>query len=70
MSSLITGAARVPDILRDGERFALEQDRLVVAMPNVKLGEASIDRTALKPLLGRLSPPNGGRTSSAPNTSQ
>ena len=55
------GAARVPDIVRDGERFALEQDRLVVAMPNVKLGEASIDRTALKPLLGRLSPPNRDR---------
>jgi len=55
------GAARVPDIVRDGERFALEQDRLVVAMPNVKLGEASMDRTALKPLLGRLSPPNRDR---------
>ena len=55
------GAAKVPDSLRDGERFALEQDRLVVAMPNVKLSEAGIDRTALKPLLGRLSPPNRDR---------
>lgn len=55
------GAARVPDIVRDGERFALEQDRLAAAMPNVKLGEAGLDRTALKPLLGRLSPPNRDR---------
>jgi hypothetical protein len=55
------GAARTADIVRDGERLAQGQDRLVGALPNVKLGAASTDRTELKPLLGRLSPPTRDR---------
>jgi hypothetical protein len=55
------GAAVTADIVRDGERFVQEQDRLIAAIPNVKLGESAANRNELKPLLGRLSPPDRDR---------
>ncbi|HEY4168738.1 MAG TPA: hypothetical protein VGM96_18270 [Reyranella sp.] len=48
-------AARTADIVRDGERLADDQDRLIGAMPNVRFPKVEIPRKDTTPLVERLS---------------
>jgi hypothetical protein len=43
--------------VRDGERFAGEQERIVIDIPNVRMPEVSVGRSETPPLLDRLSRP-------------
>jgi hypothetical protein len=48
-------AARTADIVRDGERLADDQDRLIGAMPNVRFPKVEVPRKDTTPLVERLS---------------
>ncbi len=54
-------AARTADIVRDGERLADNQNRLIGAMPNVRFPKIEIPRKDTTPLVERLSKPAAER---------
>jgi hypothetical protein len=54
-------ASRTADIVRDGERLADGQDRLIGAMPNVRFPKVEIPRKDTTPLVERLSKPAAER---------
>src|SRR5579871_4400939 len=54
-------AARTADIVRDGERLADDQSRLIGAMPNVRFPRVEIPRKDTTPLVERLSKPAAER---------
>lgn len=54
-------ATRTADIVRDGERLADDQDRLIGAMPNVSFPKVEIPRKDTTPLVERLSKPAAER---------
>ena len=54
-------ASRTADIVRDGERLADDQDRLIGAMPNMRFSKVEIPRKDITPLVERLSRPAAER---------
>ena len=54
-------AARTADIVRDGERLADDQARLIGAMPNVSFPKVEMPRKDTTPLVERLSKPAAER---------
>jgi hypothetical protein len=55
------GAARTADIVRDGERLADDQQRLIGDMPNVRFPKVDVARQDTPPLVERLPKPAADR---------
>jgi hypothetical protein len=55
------GAARTADIVRDGERLADDQERLIGDMPNVRFPRVEVARKDTPPLVERLPKPAADR---------
>jgi hypothetical protein len=54
-------AAITPDVVRDGDRFVDDAQRVVGAMPNFKMPQVDITKTGTPPLVSRVSPATAQR---------